>query len=166
MLIHVMRAWLRLQEDDATDGWLLALRDPVVAGAMDAIHQRPGEAWSVESLAREVSVSRATLARRFVHLIGETPPQYLTRWRMDIAAQRLRDYSAAPTADWLPRSLFSGTNLLAVNIAPCGSAITVRRVHGASNGGTRTLPPSRAAVSAVASASSVPKVTLQWAGTS
>ena len=91
MLIHVMRAWLRTQEDDATDGWLLALRDPVVARAMNAIHQRPHEPWTMESLAREVSVSRATLARRFAHLVGETPPEYLTRWRMDLAAQRLRD---------------------------------------------------------------------------
>ena len=90
MLIHVMRAWLRL-EDDATDGWLLALRDPTVAGAMNAIHQRPAEPWTLESLAREVSVSRATLARRFADLVGETPPEYLTRWRMDLAAQRLRD---------------------------------------------------------------------------
>jgi AraC-like DNA-binding protein len=91
MLIHVMRAWLRMQEDDATEGWLLALRDPVVARAMNAIHQRPREPWTIESLAREVSVSRATLARRFAQLVGETPPEYLTRWRMDLAAQRLRD---------------------------------------------------------------------------
>jgi AraC-like DNA-binding protein len=91
MLIHAMRAWLRMQEHDASDGWLLALRDPVVAQAMNAIHQRPREPWTIESLAREVSVSRATLARRFTHLVGETPPEYLTRWRMDLAAQRLRD---------------------------------------------------------------------------
>jgi AraC-like DNA-binding protein len=91
MLIHVMRAWLRMQQDDATDGWLLALRDPVIARAMNAIHQRPRQPWTIESLAREVSVSRATLARRFAHLVGETPPEYLTRWRMDLAAQRLRD---------------------------------------------------------------------------
>jgi AraC-like DNA-binding protein len=91
MLIHVMRAWLRMQEDDATDGWLLALRDPVIARAMNAIHHRPREPWTIESLAREVSVSRATLARRFAHLVGETPPEYLTRWRMDLAAQQLRD---------------------------------------------------------------------------
>ena len=91
MLIHVMRAWLRMQEEDATDGWLLALRDPVVARAMNAVHQRPGEPWTLESLASEVSVSRATLARRFTQLVGETPPEYLTRWRKDLAAQRLRD---------------------------------------------------------------------------
>jgi transcriptional regulator GlxA family with amidase domain len=86
-----MRAWLRLQDDDATGGWLLALRDPVVAGAMNAIDHRPGETSTIESLVREVSVSRATLARRFARLVGETPPEYLTRWRMDLAAQRLRD---------------------------------------------------------------------------
>ena len=91
LLIHVMRAWLRMQQDDATEGWLLALRDPVVVRAMNAIHQRPGEPWTIESLAREVSVSRATLARRFVDLVGETPADYLTRWRMDLAVQRLRD---------------------------------------------------------------------------
>src|SRR6266513_6010217 len=48
LLIHAMRAWLRIQEDGATDGWLLALRDPVVARAMNVIHQRPGESWTIE----------------------------------------------------------------------------------------------------------------------
>jgi AraC-like DNA-binding protein len=91
MLIHVMREWLRMQEGDADAGWLLALRDPVVAGAVNCIHSRPDEPWTVDLLAREVSVSRATLARRFAELVGETPLGYLTRWRMDLAAQRLRD---------------------------------------------------------------------------
>jgi AraC-like DNA-binding protein len=97
MLIHVMRAWLRAQEADDTC-WLLALRDPVVAGAMNCIHARPAEPWTIDSLAREVSVSRATLARRFSDLVGETPLGYLTRWRMDLAAQRLRDTDDAIAA--------------------------------------------------------------------
>jgi AraC-like DNA-binding protein len=58
---------------------------------MNCIHSRPAEPWTIDSLAREVSVSRATLARRFSDLVGETPLGYLTRWRMDLAAQRLRD---------------------------------------------------------------------------
>ena len=91
MLIHVMRAWLRREQDDDAGGWLVALRDPVVAGAMNCIHERPAEPWTIDALAREVSVSRATLARRFADLVGETPLAYLTRWRMDLAAQRLRD---------------------------------------------------------------------------
>src|SRR5438045_9396030 len=93
MLIHAMRAWLRMQEDDATDGWLLALRDPVVARAMHAIHQRPAEPWTIESLAREVSVSRATLARRLAHLGGEPPPGCLTPWRMAPASRPPRAHA-------------------------------------------------------------------------
>jgi hypothetical protein len=64
------------------------------------------------------------------------------------------------------RSLFSGTNLLAMNVAPCGSPMTVIRTHGASNGGTITFPPSPPAFAAVASASSTAKVALQCAGVS
>jgi AraC-like DNA-binding protein len=58
---------------------------------MNCIHGRLSEPWTIDSLAREVNVSRATLARRFGELVGQTPLGYLTRWRMDVAAQRLRD---------------------------------------------------------------------------
>src|SRR5262249_62254644 len=61
------------------------------AGGRSPTPRRPAEPWAIESLARVVSVSRATLARRFADLVGETPPEYLTRWRIDLAAQRLRD---------------------------------------------------------------------------
>lgn len=59
-----------------------------------------------------------------------------------------------------------GVNLLAVNTAPCGSLRTVIRTHGASNGGTSTLPPSFAVRSAIASASSTENVMLQCGGVS
>jgi hypothetical protein len=62
--------------------------------------------------------------------------------------------------------LFPGTNLLAMNVAPCGSAMTAIRTQGASNGGTITAPPSSIAFAAVASASSTAKVTFQCAGVS
>ena len=42
-------------------------------------------------LAAELHLSRATLARRFAELVGEPPLTYLTRWRMDLAARRLKD---------------------------------------------------------------------------
>src|SRR6202521_4346210 len=75
---------------------------------------------------------------------------------------------AASTVEsvWPPTSLFSGTNLLAVNVAPCGSVMTVILTHGASNGATTTRPPSCAAFSAVTSASSTANVTLQCGGVS
>jgi hypothetical protein len=62
--------------------------------------------------------------------------------------------------------LFSGVNLLAVKVAPCGSARTVIRTQGASNGGTSTVPPSWVAAAAAVSASSTANVTLQCAGVS
>ena len=91
LLVHVVRAWL----DSAAAGgepasWLTALRDPVAAGALSLLHADPARAWTVDVLAREVGVSRATLARRFPALVGSTPLAYLTRWRLDLAARRLR----------------------------------------------------------------------------
>ena len=54
------------------------------------LHDRPGESWTLEKLASEVHVSRATLARRFNEAVGEPPLAYLSNWRMQLAAQRLK----------------------------------------------------------------------------
>lgn len=73
------------------DGFVRALTDPTVAAALHALHQEPERDWTVASLSSHVCVSRATLATRFGELVGETPIRYLTRWRMQLAAQLLRD---------------------------------------------------------------------------
>jgi len=90
LLIAVIRHWLDRQVDGEAPSWLRALRDPALAQALAALHERPAEPWTVESLAREVHVSRATLARRFAEVVGEPPLTYLARWRMHLAAQRLK----------------------------------------------------------------------------
>ena len=95
MLIHVIRAWQLTQESAEDGSWLVALRDPVVAGTLARIHAQPEQPWTIDSLAAEVHVSRATLARRFTDLVDESPLAYLTRWRMDVAAQQLRDTDEA-----------------------------------------------------------------------
>ena len=46
--------------------------------------------WWVDALAREVALSRSLFAQRFAVLVGESPMQYLTRWRLALAAQALR----------------------------------------------------------------------------
>ena len=90
LFVHVVRAWIpEGAGDDAS--WLAALGDPIVARALAAMHGAPASPWTVEDLADEVIVSRATLARRFVRLVGETPLSYLTRWRMELAARQLRE---------------------------------------------------------------------------
>jgi AraC-like DNA-binding protein len=93
LLIAVVRHWLGAQAGDESPSWLHALRDPAIARVLAVLHERPAEPWTVATLAREVHLSRATLARRFAELVGEPPLTYLAGWRMHLAAQRLK-YSA------------------------------------------------------------------------
>ncbi|MDB5967971.1 MAG: AraC family transcriptional regulator [Hydrocarboniphaga sp.] len=79
--------WLQRPED--TSGWLRGLADPKICKVLQAIHSAPQKAWTLESLADKSGMSRSALAGRFLELIGEPPIQYLTRWRMHLAAIRL-----------------------------------------------------------------------------
>jgi len=72
------------------NGWLAGVRDPQVGRALALLHGTPGKAWTVDALAREAALSRSALADRFTTLVGESPMQYLTRWRLALAAQMLR----------------------------------------------------------------------------
>jgi AraC-like DNA-binding protein len=90
LLVQVLRAWLdRAPEQEPS--WLGVLSDDVVGAAVTRLHEDPARPWTTGTLARETGVSRATLARRFTATTGESPGAYLTRWRMDLAARRLRD---------------------------------------------------------------------------
>ncbi|HVO89344.1 MAG TPA: AraC family transcriptional regulator [Casimicrobiaceae bacterium] len=71
-------------------GWLAGLRDAHVGRALALLHGDPNRGWTVDDLAREVALSRSALADRFTALVGEPPMQYLTRWRLALAAQMLR----------------------------------------------------------------------------
>lgn len=75
-------------------GWLAGLRDPAVGRALALLHERPGDPWTLEKLGDAAGLSRSALHERFVHFIGQPPMQYLTRWRMQLAAGRLRDTAA------------------------------------------------------------------------
>ena len=90
LLIAAIRRWSDDQTEDGSPSWLTALRDPVIGRVLALIHDRPAEPWTLEKLAREVHLSRATLARRFTEEVGEPPLAYLSSWRMRVAAQRLR----------------------------------------------------------------------------
>ena len=66
--------------------------------ALGLLHERPVHPWTLHGLAREVGLSRSALADRFVHFVGHPPMQYLTRWRMQLAARRLADGDAKVSA--------------------------------------------------------------------
>jgi len=72
-------------------GWLAGLRDPQIGRALALLHAQPAQAWTAESLAVQVGMSRSVFAERFALLVGQPPMQYLALWRMHMAAQRLRE---------------------------------------------------------------------------
>ncbi|MGX7671313.1 AraC family transcriptional regulator [Plantactinospora sp. DSM 117369] len=88
MLVRVLR--LHLARDAGPTGWLAGLADPTVAAALRELHTRPAHPWTVAELARAVAVSRSTLASRFKDVVGKGPLEYLTEWRIELAADRLR----------------------------------------------------------------------------
>jgi AraC family transcriptional regulator, alkane utilization regulator len=94
LFVETIRRYIKDLPDDQT-GWLAGLRNPHVAKALALLHGRPEHAWTVEELAREVGLSRTVLAERFMHYLGQPPIQYLTRWRLSLAANCLRGAGAS-----------------------------------------------------------------------
>jgi AraC-like DNA-binding protein len=88
LLIEVLR--LHLATAPASDrGWLTALRDPVLAPAMRAIHAAPERKWTVFDLAMEGAVSRSLLDGRFRSVLGLSSIRYVNEWRMRVAQDLL-----------------------------------------------------------------------------
>jgi AraC-like DNA-binding protein len=92
MFVEVVRRYLEALPPQRI-GWLAGLRDPVVAPALTQLHERPSHPWTLAELARGVATSRTVLAERFTRLVGVPPMQYLTRWRLQLAAEQLADSS-------------------------------------------------------------------------
>jgi len=90
VIARVVRAWAESRTED-TRGWLAAIRDPQIGRALAAIHQRPGEPWTVESLADVAKTSRSVFSERFTALVSVPPARYLTQWRMHLASGWLRN---------------------------------------------------------------------------
>jgi len=88
MFVEVVRRYLEEMGPGHT-GWLAGLRDETVGRVLGLIHARPEESWTLEMLAREVASSRSNVAKRFTEVVGQPPMQYLTDWRMQVAASLL-----------------------------------------------------------------------------
>lgn len=92
VLLKLLRHLLdRPGEYGVPAGMFGGLADPHIAAALAAVHEQPGEAWTLEALARTASMSRSAFASRFRELVGSTPHDYLTAWRMTVAKQLLRE---------------------------------------------------------------------------
>ncbi|MBB6143547.1 AraC-like DNA-binding protein [Silvibacterium bohemicum] len=92
MLIQALRLHLA-DTASARSGWLSALSDKHMSIAIAAMHNDPGYPWTLQSLAERVGMSRSVFALRFRETVGATPMEYLIRWRMLLAADRLTNSS-------------------------------------------------------------------------
>jgi AraC-like DNA-binding protein len=90
MLVQALRLHLA-DAASATPGWLFALSDKHMSLAITTIHNDPGHPWTLQSLAERVGMSRSVFALRFREIVGATPMEYLTRWRMLLGADRLKN---------------------------------------------------------------------------
>lgn len=95
VLVELIRFHLKASE---TSNFVAALYDKQIGKALELIHTHPGRQWTLDSLAKEVAMSRAVFARRFKALVGQTMFHYLSATRMRLASERLRD-SDLPVAD-------------------------------------------------------------------
>jgi AraC-like DNA-binding protein len=89
LFVHAIRAYSH-QPDGPTRGWLAAARDRQLTRSLQAMHGDPAQDWTVESLARISGMSRSNFAVRFKSVVGQTPLEYLTQWRMYCATRLLQ----------------------------------------------------------------------------
>jgi AraC-like DNA-binding protein len=77
-------------EECPEPGWLRALADRQISLTLHSIHENFQNQWTVATLASTAGMSRSAFAARFMEVVGETPMEYLTRWRMRKASALLR----------------------------------------------------------------------------
>jgi AraC-like DNA-binding protein len=82
LFIQCVRAHIASSSETCKSGWLRATFDPKIGAALKAIHEKVENPWTVETLAAAAGMSRSAFALRFKELLGETPLEYLTNWRM------------------------------------------------------------------------------------
>jgi transcriptional regulator GlxA family with amidase domain len=90
LFVQCIRAYCRSRSETCESGLLHAIVDPQIGVALKSMHARVEGPWTVESLAATCGMSRSAFALRFKELVGDTPLEYLTHWRMRKATASLR----------------------------------------------------------------------------
>jgi len=123
IFVHALRQHI-CTANPAELNWLNGLRDPSIALALRAIHQQPEKAWQLLDLAKVAGMSRSNFAALFKALVGQSPVEYATRWRMRVAAWRLQQ--GAESVATIAASLGY--------LSDAAFGVAFRRVHGQSPG--------------------------------
>jgi AraC-like DNA-binding protein len=88
LFVDTLRRYMSTISSEET-GWLAAAQDSIVGKTLDLLHTRLAEPWTLATLAKEVGLSRSSLAERFTRYLNEPPIAYLTRWRLQLGARSL-----------------------------------------------------------------------------
>jgi AraC-like DNA-binding protein len=104
-------------------GWLAAMSDKHLSKAIQAMHAGLDRSWSVASLAREARMSRSAFALKFKTVLGQTPLEYLTQWRMYRAGDMIRSdnlslFQVASAVGYGSESSFSRVFKRELGVAP------------------------------------------------
>lgn len=122
MLVQALRLHLKEGRHGGV-GWLFALADRQMSAAITAMHAEPARRWTIEALAGLAGMSRSSFAARFRRTVGASPMDYLTRWRMMLAADRLTNSGDAIAAlaqavGYESESAFSTAFKRVIGVAP------------------------------------------------
>ncbi len=122
LLIEALRLHLA-EHSHRNTGWLFALADRQMRAVIAAMHAEPGRKWTLEALARVAGMSRSSFAVRFKESVGEPAMDYLTRWRMMVASDRLANAGmsiavVAPTVGYESESAFGAAFKRVIGTSP------------------------------------------------
>jgi AraC-like DNA-binding protein len=122
LFVYAVRAYASSSAAPPT-GWLAALSDKHLSKAIEAMHTGFDRSWSVESLAREANMSRSAFALKFRTVLGQTPLEYLTQWRVHKAGAMIRSShtsfsEVASAIGYGSESSFSRVFKKAMGVAP------------------------------------------------
>ena len=122
LLIEALRLHLA-EHSHHSVGWLFALGDKQMRAVIAAMHAEPGRKWTLAALARVAGLSRSSFAVRFKETVGEPAMDYLTRWRMMVASDRLANGGmpiavVAPTVGYESESAFGAAFKRVIGTSP------------------------------------------------
>lgn len=87
LFVQAVRHWVERADNET--GIVAALRDPGLGQALAAVHSAPTTQWTLDALGRIAAMGRTAFATRFRQVVGMTPMEYLTAWRMQLAKRLL-----------------------------------------------------------------------------
>jgi len=87
LFIEAFRAYIESHEN--TPGYIAALKDPRLSRALTSFHKQPAKNWTVQTLSAVSGMSRSSFADNFKYMVGMSPMEYVTGWRMQIAYDEL-----------------------------------------------------------------------------